>query len=41
VFISGYKQDMTHQATVAADTAPVEMVSLNFAKVEIEFKPQK
>src|ERR1051325_12004383 len=24
VFISGYKQDMTHQATVAADTAPVE-----------------
>lgn len=36
VFISSYKQDMTHQATVIGDTTPLENVSLNFAKVEIE-----
>jgi len=36
VFISSYKQDMTHQATVLGDTSPLEMVSLNFAKVQIE-----
>jgi len=36
VFISSYKQDMTHQPTVLGDTTPLEMVSLNFAKVNIE-----
>jgi type VI secretion system secreted protein Hcp len=36
VFVSSYKQDLTHQATVAGDATPLEMVSLNFAKVSIE-----
>src|SRR5262245_10142506 len=36
VFVSSYKQDMTHQATTLGDTTPLEMVSLNFAKVNIE-----
>jgi type VI secretion system secreted protein Hcp len=36
VFISSYKQDMTHQPTVLGDATPLEMVSLNFAKVNIE-----
>jgi|SRR3954447_8237600 type VI secretion system secreted protein Hcp len=41
VFISSYKQDMTHQATVSGDTSPLEMVSLNFAKIEIDVSSLK
>ena len=36
VFISSYKEDLTHQSTTDGGAIPLEMVSLNFAKVEIQ-----
>ena len=36
VFISSYKEDLNFQPTVDGGASPLESVSLNFAKVNIE-----